>query len=109
LGFLVPAILFSLPGYGKISRRQMLVIFDGICQTTLHIDKGCHDYRRRRDVGFLIGPLCLLGDGWMDARKDENGTKYPKPNHIVFCILSDRIRIFVSDFTIFVFVFVFQM
>jgi hypothetical protein len=35
--------------------------------------------------------------------------KYPEPNRIIFCILSDRIRIFVSDFTIFAFVFVFQM
>jgi hypothetical protein len=35
--------------------------------------------------------------------------KYPEPNCIVFCILSDRIRIFVSDFTVFAFVFVFQM
>jgi hypothetical protein len=31
--------------------------------------------------------------------------KYLEPNHIVFYILSDQIRIFVSDFIIFVFVF----
>jgi hypothetical protein len=35
--------------------------------------------------------------------------KYPEPNRIFFCILSDRIRIFVSNFTVFTFVFVFQM
>jgi hypothetical protein len=35
--------------------------------------------------------------------------KYPEPNRIVFCILSDRIHIFVSDFTVFAFHFVFQM
>jgi hypothetical protein len=31
--------------------------------------------------------------------------KYPEPNRIVFYILSDRIRIFLSDFIVFVFVF----
>jgi hypothetical protein len=31
--------------------------------------------------------------------------KYPEPNRIVFYILSDRIRIFVFDFTVFAFVF----
>jgi hypothetical protein len=35
--------------------------------------------------------------------------KYHEPNRIVFCILSDRIRIFVSDFTVFAFIFIFQM
>jgi hypothetical protein len=42
-----------------------------------------------------------------DRMKTER--KYPEPNRIVFCILFDQIRIFVSDFTVFAFVFIFQM
>jgi hypothetical protein len=35
--------------------------------------------------------------------------KYAELNRIAFCILSDRIRIFVSNFTVFAFIFIFQM
>jgi hypothetical protein len=41
--------------------------------------------------------------------KDENGMEISRTELHRFCILSDRIHIFVSDFTVFAVVFVFQM
>jgi hypothetical protein len=46
---------------------------------------------------------------WARRLRMKTEWKYPEPNRIVFCILSNRIRIFVSDFTVFAFVFVFEM